>query len=310
MGYDEDIQQMLLYLQSLKISINVEEFKIQLESHPDYPSLLTLSDTLTFFNIPNKAVRVSNDGINSLPNSFIALLGESHQTAKLKYVEKYSNIFKIHNKEINENTIKQLWKDVVLVAQKYDNFENKPSKKIKSSLLLIVGSTIFILGVIFGCSKSLLSVLFGLISVTGVYFSTEALKTELGIESKVSQSFCNAIPNADCGKVITSNKSKWLQNFKISDLSIWFFTAQLFALLLFSVAGFTGVFFSYMLAGLFLAVPLTLYYRIFSIQNREKVVSHLFKHYRFGLCAIGSIGIQFHCVFIVAQFQTSFPFLI
>ena len=144
--------------------------------------------------------------------------------------------------------------------------------QIKSPNLfyLLLGFSIFILGLIYFFSHSISVIILGVFSILGIFLSVEALKTELGIESKVSQSFCNAIPNADCGQVINSDKSKWLQNFKISDISIWFFSAQIFALILFSVAGFTQVFFNYILFCLALSIPITLYSVYFQYKIEKK----------------------------------------
>ena len=37
------------YLETENIKIDQEEFTFQVQSHPEYPSLLAISDTLSFF---------------------------------------------------------------------------------------------------------------------------------------------------------------------------------------------------------------------------------------------------------------------
>ena len=59
-----------------KIYIDKEEFVFQIQSHPSYPSLLAISDTLTFFNVENAALNISFEEIDLLPDNFIALLTE------------------------------------------------------------------------------------------------------------------------------------------------------------------------------------------------------------------------------------------
>ncbi len=46
------------YLDKEKIEFDKEEFLFQMQSHPDYPSILAIADALTFFNIKNGVVRV------------------------------------------------------------------------------------------------------------------------------------------------------------------------------------------------------------------------------------------------------------
>lgn len=67
----KDIEAVFLYTQSQNISIDKQEFEFQIETHPDYPSLLAFSDTLNFFDIPNIAFNftflLSNQKITWIP---------------------------------------------------------------------------------------------------------------------------------------------------------------------------------------------------------------------------------------------------
>lgn len=69
MAFNKDLEAFYSYAQYQHIKIDKEEFKYQLETHPDYPSLLAFSDTLSFFNIPNIAIKLSFQEIVSLENS-------------------------------------------------------------------------------------------------------------------------------------------------------------------------------------------------------------------------------------------------
>jgi hypothetical protein len=46
------------YLEKEDIFIDKEEFILQIQLHPDYHSLLSIADTLSFFNIENGAIRI------------------------------------------------------------------------------------------------------------------------------------------------------------------------------------------------------------------------------------------------------------
>ena len=62
------------YLDDNKIYIDRDEFELQLEGHPDFPSLLAFSDALHFFNIENYSYRIDNDEKDILPEDFLALV--------------------------------------------------------------------------------------------------------------------------------------------------------------------------------------------------------------------------------------------
>ena len=62
------------YLDYNEIHIDRDEFELQLEGHPDFPSLLAFSDALSFFNIENYSYRINNDEKDILPEDFLALV--------------------------------------------------------------------------------------------------------------------------------------------------------------------------------------------------------------------------------------------
>jgi hypothetical protein len=267
----KDLEAIFSYLHSQKISINKEEFQFQVETHADYPSLLAFADALSFFNIPNISARLSKKEIESLPDLFIALLKEEDKEPFLSFVQKEDFFYKYTQEKtttkVSSKEFQNLWQDIVLLVEKPEGFRVREGKYFSLKSILFIGFAFGVLGMVYYFSPSLLSLVFGIISIIGIFFSLEALKTELGIESKVSQSFCNAIPNADCSQIINSEKNTWLKNFKISDISIWLFSSQLFSLLLFSIFGAVEYYFSYLIFALVLSIPMT----IFSIYFQYKV---------------------------------------
>lgn len=79
------------YLEKEKITIDKNEFDFQIQSHPDFPSLLSISDTLSFFGVKNGSMRVSFAEYDLLPNNFIALLKEDNSKPALGFIEKMEN---------------------------------------------------------------------------------------------------------------------------------------------------------------------------------------------------------------------------
>ena len=158
---------------------------------------------------------------------------------------------------------------VLLIEKPEENTEIKKSSVFSTSLFIAV-LTILILCVVWLFSQSLiLALLGGLISI-GLFLSIEALKTELGIESKISYGFCNIVANADCGQVINSTKNKWLEKIKISDISIWFFASQLLAFFVFSVSGLLNQILGYIFISLVLSVPMSFYSIYFQYKIEKK----------------------------------------
>ena len=90
---NENFKFLFQYLEKENITIDKNEFEIQIQSHPDYPSLLTISDTLSFFNIDNGAMRIDVSEIVLLPDCFIALLSEEVKEPQMYFIEKKGNSY-------------------------------------------------------------------------------------------------------------------------------------------------------------------------------------------------------------------------
>lgn len=302
MTSNQSVEAVVSYLKSQKIFIDFHEFQFQVESHPDFPNLLAFSDALHFFNIPNVAVKLNKEELDNLPDSFLTLLNDRHQVSYLQHITRNNSFY--HYKQ-NDKVIKapkekfcNNWLNVVLLAEKAD-VENT-NRKVKSSWTIpfLFGSIFFVLGLIYMFANSSLAVILGVLCILGIYLSVEALKTELGIESKVSQTFCNIVANADCGQVINSDQNTWFKSFKISNISIWFFCSQLFCLFLFSVLGNISNFIILLTAGIFLSVPLTLYSVYFQYKIEKKWCPIC-------LSMIGLIYIQL--IFLLLNYTTVVP---
>jgi len=272
MTFNTDLQALYSYLDSQNIKIDKEEFKFQLEIHANYPSLLSFADALSFFDIRNIVIKLPLEEIDNLENSFVTLLQKENLPPALHHITKEGDFYLLKENNIqklSKEELKNLWLGIVLLVEAPEEYHKKSNSKIYKTAIMTAFAVIF-LGLVYYFSSSLSFVLFSLLSLIGLFLSIEALKTELGIESKISQSFCNAIPNADCGQVINSTKNKWLQKVKISDISFWFFMSQLLAIFIFSVTQFSYHFFNIMIISLSLSVPMTLYSIYFQYRIEKK----------------------------------------
>lgn len=272
MAFNEDLQEIKSYLNSQKIFLDFEEFKFQIETHPDFPSLLAFSDTLSFLNIPNIASKISNVDIDNLPDEFIAIIKNESGNPILKHIVKrnefyYYQINKIEIKSSIEDFTK-IWQNIVLIVEHPEEVGFAPKKSVFYIFLTIF--FILTLSIIYLFSESLFLVIFSCFTFTGILLSIEALKAEFGIESKVSYAFCSSMSNADCSQVINSNKISLFNKIKISDISLWFFSSQIITILIFSISNFSKVFFSYTFACLQLSIPLTIYSLYFQYKIEKK----------------------------------------
>lgn len=189
------------YLKKENIIIDKEEFVFQIKSHAAYPSLLAISDTLSFFNIENLATKLDFCDIFHLPKNFIALIKKDNEKPLLTLVEKQSKGFRCQygKKEliVTEAEFKNLYQDVVLLAENRENDEIKTTMKFNTSVLLMLGVVLYIV-FLFINKSNIITYLFSFLSLIGIYFSIEAILKEVGFETRFSASVCNFVSSSDC----------------------------------------------------------------------------------------------------------------
>jgi len=260
------------YLEKEEITIDKKEFEFQIQSHPDYPSLLSIADTLSFFNIDNGSMRLASSEIELLPQRFIAFLREEKNKPQLCFIEKKGNDY-IYTKDlktsiISKKEIETKWESIVLLVEKPEIEISKSNNK-SSWILPLSFSIIFIL-ILFQFEGNLQTKLFFLFPSLGMLFSIAALKDLFGTKNELLNSFCNMTTSTSCTMVVGSNKWRIFEIVSFSDLSVVFFASQLLGLLVFLFSGDTTVYFTIQKTLLLASIPvllLSVYYQKF-VENK------------------------------------------
>jgi len=226
------------YLEKEHIAIDKSEFIFQFQSHPDFPSLLAISDTLHFFSVENGALAVEFSEIDLLPDRFIAILKENTLSQSF-YIERREERFfyTSGNKpvEISKTELETRWQGIILLVEKSDVVVEKPVQKA-NSILYTVLILAFLVG-LFVMKADFQSKLFIVFPLIGLLFSIATLKDLLGTKSKLLNDFCNITASTSCTSVIGSEKWKLFKYINFSDLSTVFFATQFAGTFLFLFSG-------------------------------------------------------------------------
>lgn len=261
---EENTTQIFKYLTKNKISIDQIEFQFQYESHPDYPSLLALSDTLKFFKIDNGAFKISEDDLDQIPENFLAVIQKEGESEDFSNIQKVKEGFNVNEQYFSKEDFLKIFKNIVLIAEKSESFVSQKSNQFQPYLL---GCMVLLLGLpAFLNGSNIWSVLFYLFAVVGVYLAFETFKQSLGVNSGLTSKFCNATPQTSCESVVKSNKWKIFEKISLSDISLMFFLSQLFLIALFSLTDSFQRLINFSAYFMWLALPvslLSLYYQKF-----------------------------------------------
>ena len=219
--------------------VDEKEVKLQLESHPDFPSLRSVTDTLDYLDLEHVAISVPKEAIDQLPDCFLAMIdsGDARQNNLVAIVKNKEKI-DIHNvdtkKTVSPEEFKEQWTGVVVAIE--PNVAQKRAGGFLGNVLNLEGvlsviATVLVLGYYVVQEPSIASVLYILTAVGGLVVSVLILKEELGVGSRFVERICNASQATSCQEVLNSAGAKFYKNIGFSDLALLFFFTFAFSVL-------------------------------------------------------------------------------
>ncbi|GAB1855184.1 hypothetical protein MHTCC0001_00170 [Flavobacteriaceae bacterium MHTCC 0001] len=256
------------YILYTKIPINRDDFKSEFKSHPEYPSIMAISDTLKLFDIESATLKVDKQSLLKLPDIFASelILDEGHS---FYFVKKDNTNFIVysHKKKITYS-IEQFQKLFTGIVFLIDSSQAQKVKKPSFESFNTVGITfVFVLILLnFILHKgSVKDVFFLLFPFLGLYLSINALKDVFNISDGIIDKYCNKSPEISCESVLNSKKWKLLKILNFSDLSLVFFSFQII-IFVFSYNNDLNTFFSFQSIVILMTIPiilLSVYYQKF-----------------------------------------------
>jgi len=215
-----------------KLSFDTEELKLQIQSHPSYPSLHAITGVLDHFGIENLALDVpqTKEVFDQLPQNFIAHI-KTDTEEELVLVSKKNNTIQLFytngkRKKTAINDFLKLWSGIVVVTDpEHIEVSNKQNKSffIKLFLSLFIALSLYALYAFSSLNKY--NTAHFLLSLSGVFVSFLLVKHELGLHSASVDKLCTATEKTSCDAVLNSKGAKLLGKLKLSDVSFIYFTS-------------------------------------------------------------------------------------
>lgn len=240
-----------LLIRLFNIKISRSSLKQEIEEHPDYPSLLSISDTLQFYGIENITAAFDHDRLTHIPTPFITQVKNKKNGTQLFTVVK----------EASDETVtyfdadKQAWRNVTttqflasysgiaLMADLNAMVEEKDYHQkiraernnrfityIAASLLPFIVLTAGIFSSMQAGKVSLLPFIFCLLTLSGGLFSILLVWYEIDQHNPALQKVCSFSKKASCGAVLKSNGAQ-VAGISWSIIGFAYFAGSLIALL-------------------------------------------------------------------------------
>ncbi|MCF6181075.1 vitamin K epoxide reductase family protein [Lutibacter sp.] len=245
------------------IILDKEEAKIQLLSHPYYPSINSITDLFNHFNIDNLVLKVATnlETLSQIPDFFLAQIKEDQNNQLVVVSKNKGGVELIYNKNKSKNidvtTFLKLWTGIILIIEKSEKAKTSKSNKINKVKNLVTFTTLIAFGFIFLAAKpSFFEIIHFTLSSIGVYISYLIVQHELGLNSKILDKFCSGqSKKTNCDAVLSSKGATIFGLFKLSDVGLVYFTSLVTVWLIFALNGLQSISVIFMLSTL--AIPFT-----------------------------------------------------
>ncbi len=224
-----NLDYLFTYTNGLGIKIDQNDFLFQFQSHPNYPSLLAISDTLDFKNIRHFAAEVGIEEVNQLPSNFIANVELVANSPEFILCQRQGDSFRLLVdgtwKDHSSIEFEKIFRNVVLVLEPPS--ENKANEKkglpwINIVSIALVSSLILSLG-----SLPLWGSCFLTVALFGLVISYHAFMKELGLENLITKSICSLGKRTTCDSpVLSLDRIKIFNDLGLGALSFAFFASQ------------------------------------------------------------------------------------
>lgn len=261
----------LKYLSLSKYSkTTIDNFKENYLSHPDYPSLYAITDSLDLIGIESISATVPITQFVNLPECFVASLAINKQKVFVLVRRREDKII-YENKKGKQKTLMaeefiNIWSGLILVVELNKNRLSKNKLPIQN-ILFQIGLAVFILFSLSMFLKpfNIIALLYQLLAITGLFVGVIIVQEELGILNSFVTKVCNKISNTfSCNSVIGTKEKILPFGISFSDLPLLFFGVN------FMVISFSHSF--YVLVGFMniMSLPIILYsvyYQKFKIKK-------------------------------------------
>jgi thiol-disulfide isomerase/thioredoxin len=245
--YEPSVKATISFLRLLEVKVNNASVNETLQNHPDWPSLLCISDSLQKWNIPNAAGRIRKEDIENLPLPFmacttnmenpIALVTQLTQT----HIHYYSQE-KGKSIVIEKEVFLKRWDGVYLIAEATKESGEKNYDVVKRKLLfqslipfmllfLLTAFSFYALQTVFDGKVSATVYIHYCIYIAGIIVTSLLLLYEMDRNNPLLKKVCTGLSKGSCEAILTGAQAKLLSWLSWSEIGFFYFTGSLLALL-------------------------------------------------------------------------------
>ncbi|MGN6196015.1 MAG: vitamin K epoxide reductase family protein [Ginsengibacter sp.] len=245
--YEQPVNVTIHLLRRLNVKVTNETVSEAVLNHPDYPSILSISDTLAKLHIENAAITIDGDRLDEVSLPFIAFVRTAGSFVLVTDIKNSSVFYISDTSKVVSKPISDFLKEfagVVLLAEASEisgdlNFEAKKKNEtlqlVKIYMLIAVAGLIVISTIInnaalypqFTVPYSFLL----LLKVCGIVSTVLLLWYEVDKANPALQKICSGGKKTNCNAILNSTAAK-IAGLSWSELGFFYFSGGFLFLLM------------------------------------------------------------------------------
>ncbi len=246
--FEPSVKVTIAFLKLLNVKVNNDTVNDTLQNHPDWPSMLCITDSLQKWNIPNAVGKIDTSKIDELPVPFMAYTYDKENLLAIvtnitdTTIETYQKKYNKAITEPKESFIKR-WEGVYLIAEPNENSvePNYRANKQKAFFKNLVPSFTIAALLIFsfiilksttGTAPNRIGIyLQYAVLVIGTVVTSLLLWYEIDKNNPLLQKVCTGIAKGDCNAILTGKAAKVFSWLSWSEVGFFYFVGSLLILL-------------------------------------------------------------------------------
>ena len=226
------------YLNKSNYRSRIEDFREYYQSHPNYPSLYAITDSLSLLEVENIAAQIPKDQFDALPDKFIAQVqNDAMKEFALIHKQEGAVALEFEKGQTEKLSVERFlaeWTGLIVAIEPNQNKNKEISELSKSSKYYVIGAIALLLTMSSFFYEDYRSsyFIFKVISFIGLIFSIYILKEKYSDQSSgLIAKICgaNSSSKSNCNVVIDS-ESKFFGIINYTDLPLVFFVTNFIVL--------------------------------------------------------------------------------
>ncbi|MCO6161377.1 vitamin K epoxide reductase family protein [Flavobacterium sp. NRK F7] len=198
-------------------------------SHPNYPSLYAVTDTLDMLQIENVAAQVPKEQFSALPDSFLAVVSNDIVLVRRLAQEVSIETEKEGKKKVSFEAFLEQWTGVVVAIEPNEITQKERLPLMNTTYVGLGVLLLVLLGLTFR-EFTLPFLLTFLCSSIGLFLSVVIIDEKINKSEGVISKICSFNAHTSCDSVIKSESSRLTKWLDFSDLPILFFGTSILLL--------------------------------------------------------------------------------